>query len=74
MQSADIDAMIWQQHRRLNRIQSLALLALMGGFLTLLGWLLWGPPGMLMLLTVGVTGIMLDPSTSPRWHVTGLWH
>jgi len=67
MQSADIDAMTWQQHRWLNRIQSLSLLVLMGGFLTLLGWLLWGPPGMLMLLTVGVTGIMLNPSTSPRW-------
>jgi heat shock protein HtpX len=67
MQSADIDAMIWQRHRWLNRIQSLSLLVLMGGFLTLLGWLLWGPPGMLMLLTVGATGIMLNPSTSPLW-------
>ena len=67
MQSADIDAMTWQQHRRLNRIQSLAVLVFMGGVLTLLGWLLWGPPGMLMLVTVGVTGIMLNPSTSPRW-------
>jgi len=67
MQALDIDAMTWQQHRWLNRLQSLALLILMGGFLTLLGWLLWGPPGVLVLLTVGVAGIMLNPSTSPRW-------
>lgn len=87
MQSADIDAMTWQQHRWLNRIQSLALLILMGGFLTLLGWLLWGLPGVLMLLAIGVTGIVLNPSTSPRWvmrlygaerlspdRAPGLWH
>jgi len=67
MQSLDIDAMTWQQHRWLNRLQSLALLVLMGGFLTLLGWLLWGPPGVLVLLTLGVAGIMLNPSASPRW-------
>lgn len=87
MQSADIDTMTWQRHRWLNRAQSVALLVFMGGFLTLLGWLLWGLPGVLMLLAFGVTGIVLNPSTSPRWVMRlygaqqlnadlapGLWH
>ena len=67
MQSADIDIATWQQHRWLNRIQSATLLVLMGGFLALLGWLLIGLPGVLMLVSVGVTGILLNPLTSPRW-------
>lgn len=86
MQSAEIDAITWRKHRWLNYIQSLALLVVMGGFLTLLGWLLWGLPGVLMLLAVGLTGIMFNPSTSPSWvmrlygaeplspnHAPGLW-
>jgi heat shock protein HtpX len=87
MQSTDIDVTTWQQHRWLNRIQSVTLLMLMGGFLALLGWLLFGLPGVLMLVSVGVTGILLNPLTSPRWvmrlygarrldegHAPGLWH
>ena len=86
MQSTDIDIATWQQHRWLNRIQSATLLILMGGFLALLGWLLIGLPGVLMLVSVGVTGILLNPLTSPRWvmrlygarrldegHAPGLW-
>jgi heat shock protein HtpX len=86
MQSTDIDVATWQQHRWLNRIQSVTLLISMGGFLALLGWLLIGLPGVLMLVSVGVTGVLLNPLTSPRWvmrlygasrlderHAPGLW-
>ena len=86
MQSTDIDVTTWQQHRWLNRVQSVTLLISMGGFLALLGWLLIGPPGVLILVSVGITGILLNPLTSPRWvmrlygasrlderHAPGLW-
>jgi heat shock protein HtpX len=86
MQSTDIDVTTWQQHRWLNRVQSVTLLISMGGFLALLGWLLIGLPGVLILVSVGITGILLNPLTSPRWvmrlygasrldehHAPGLW-
>lgn len=44
----------------------------MGAFLGLLGWLLWGAPGLLMLLLGGILGVLLNPSLSPRW-VMGLY-
>ena len=45
-----MNAELWYQHTLTNRIQSLLLLCAMGGFLALLGWLLWGPGGMVWLL------------------------
>jgi heat shock protein HtpX len=38
----------------------------MGGFLALLGWLLWGEIGVLMLLIAGVSFILMNPTVSPR--------
>ena len=55
------------QHAGINRIQSIALLLFMGGFLGLLGWLLWGTVGVFWLLFMGVVGVWMNPSTSPRW-------
>lgn len=62
-----MDGLRWEQHAWLNRLQSLALLVLMGGFLGLLGWLLWGPPGVLMLVLGGALGVLLNPRLSPLW-------
>lgn len=67
MQASTIDDDVWLQHRWLNRVHSVALLLFMGGFLGMLGWLLWGTPGLVALLLVGAVGVMLNPSTSPRW-------
>lgn len=67
MRGTGIDSDAWQQHAWLNRLQSVALLGFMGGFLALLGWLLWGGAGVITLLVVGVLGVFLNPSTSPRW-------
>ena len=53
-----IDAAAWWAHAWRNRIHSLLLLAAMGGFMALLGWLLWGIDGLLLLLVVGVVGIL----------------
>jgi heat shock protein HtpX len=39
----------------------------MGGFLALLGWLLWGGGGVLMLVTIGLFGALAHPSFSPWW-------
>jgi heat shock protein HtpX len=47
-------------------VQSFVLLSAMGGFLALLGWLLWGTDGILILLSVGVLGVLINPAVSPR--------
>jgi len=62
-----LDTDLWHQHAWLNRLQSLILLGFMGGFLALLGWLLWGGDGILMLLLAGGIGISLHPMISPHW-------
>jgi len=66
MRMSGIDQTIWLQHAWVNRFQSLSLLAFMGGFLALLGWLLWGGSGVLMLLITGVIFVFLNPTLSPR--------
>ena len=61
-----IDRLVWEEHAWRNRLQSLFLLAVMGGFLALLGWLLWGPDGVWMMLFTGALGIAIGPSVSPQ--------
>ena len=61
-----IDESLWRQHAWTNRLQSLLLLLFMGGFLTLLGWLLWGGFGVLLLLFFGLMTVLFNPSLSPR--------
>ena len=65
-----IDQTVWLQHAWLNWLQSSLLLAFMGGFLALLGWLLFGGSGVLMLLAVGVVGVLFNPVVSPRLMMT----
>lgn len=62
-----IDQHILRRHRWNNRFQSLLLLGFMGGFLALLGGLLWGSSGVLMLLVAGAVGVLFNPALSPRW-------
>ena len=61
-----IDSESWQKHAWLNRLQSISLLILMGGFLGLLGWLLWGGIGTLTVLVAIVFFVLLNPTVSPR--------
>lgn len=56
----------WYRHALNNRLQSLLLLGAMGGFLALLGWLLWGGIGILWLLLLGGILLLLNPTVSPR--------
>ncbi len=66
MYASGIDSAVWLQHAWLNRLQSLVLLAVLAGFLALLGWLLWGVDGIVMLLGMGVVGVLFNPALSPR--------
>lgn len=55
----------WHQHALTNRLQSLLLLLLMGGFLALVGWLLWGRDGVALLVTLGVVLLLVNPGATP---------
>lgn len=67
MYPSGVDDGIWRQHAWSNRVQSLLLLVLMGGFLALLGDLLWGGQGVGILLGMGAVGVLLSPAISPHW-------
>ncbi len=62
-----IDPSIWHAHAWRNRLQSLVLLVTMGGFLAVLGHLLWGGAGVLVLFGAGILAILIHPSGSPHW-------
>lgn len=56
---------IWHRHALANALQSMALLAAMGGFLALLGWVLWGADGVIWLLLLGAVLLLANPVASP---------
>ncbi len=60
-----IDTGAWLEHAWRNRLQPLLLLAVMAGFLALLGWLLWGRDGLFVLISVGVVAVLANPAFSP---------
>lgn len=60
-----IDQIVWLEHAWRNRLHSLLLLIVMGGFLAALGWLLWGEQGLWMLLGMGLVAILFNPTVSP---------
>lgn len=66
MNQHTIDETTWQQHAWSNRLQSLLLLGLMGGFLALLGNVVWGQWGILLLLIVGFVMVGFTPSIPPH--------
>ena len=64
--SVRIDSEVWQRHAAGNQLQSLLLLGGMGAFLALLGYLVWGPLGVLLLVVLGGLSVLFNPSVSPR--------
>jgi heat shock protein HtpX len=48
----------WQSHALTNRMQSLLLLAVMGGLVAAVGGLLWGAPGVVVLLMTAAIGLL----------------
>ncbi len=61
-----VDPNIWYRHALTNRLHSLLLLTVMGGFLMLLGWLLWGGSGLVLLLLFGAALLLLNPVLTPQ--------
>jgi heat shock protein HtpX len=57
---------VWHRHALLNRLQSLLLLLVMALFLALLGWLLWGGPGVVWLMLLGLLLVVFNPMTTPH--------
>lgn len=62
--SLDIDH--WKQHSLANRLQTLLLLAVMGGFMLLLGFLLWGMEGIAILAITGALLLLVNPRFTPQ--------
>jgi heat shock protein HtpX len=62
----------WHRHAFLNRLQALVLIGFMAGFLALLGYLIWGPAGVLQLLFMGIVFALVHPLASP-WLVLRLY-
>jgi len=56
----------WQQHVKVNRLQTLLLIVSMAGFLALLGWVLWGVAGIIYLLVISVLILLLTPTITPQ--------
>jgi len=56
----------WNLHALTNRIQTLLLLVVMGSFMLLLGFLLWGIDGIFILAATGLILILLNPGITPR--------
>jgi len=61
-----MDPNVWLRHSLANRLHSLLLLAIMGGFLALLGELLWGSDGIILLLLLGAILLLLNPVITPQ--------
>ncbi len=61
-----MNSIIWYRHALHNRIQSLLLLLVMGGFLALLGMILWGRDGVVSLLFTGLILVLFNPVIAPR--------
>lgn len=67
-----LDSELWHQHAIYNRLQSLLMFVVMGGFLALLGWLLWGGDGIIWLLMLGMFLLLLNPIASP-WMIMRMY-
>jgi heat shock protein HtpX len=62
----------WRRNALLNHLQSALLVAFMGGFLALLGHLVWGKEGLITLLVLGFVLLFVNPVVSP-WLVLRLY-
>ena len=60
----DIDS--WKQHSLANRLHTLLLLAAMGGFMLLLGFLVWGVDGLPILAIAGAALLLLNHQFTPQ--------
>ncbi|ORJ53217.1 zinc metalloprotease HtpX [Geothermobacter hydrogeniphilus] len=66
MTPVTIDQHNWLRNTFINRLQTLLLLLFIGGYLALLGWLLWGAAGVFWLLILGGLWVVFAPTASPQ--------
>lgn len=57
---------LWESHAWRNYLHTIILLAAMGGYLALLGWLLFGLSGLIVFIVVGVVAALFNPGLSPQ--------
>jgi heat shock protein HtpX len=56
----------WFRHNWQNRLQTAVLLAFLGGYLYLVGWLIWGSAATVLLLALSASLLLLAPAQSPH--------
>jgi heat shock protein HtpX len=56
----------WFRHNWQNRLQTAMLLAFLGGYLYLVGWLIWGSAATVLLLAMSAVLLLLAPAQSPH--------
>lgn len=56
----------WFRHNWQNRLQTTLLLAFLGGYLYLVGWLIWGSAATILLLAMSAALLLLAPAQSPH--------
>lgn len=66
MTTRQVSSARWARHALINRLQSLLLMAFLGGYLVLLGWLIWGEQAMVWLLLAGVLFLLFGPAVTPQ--------
>lgn len=62
-----LDVENWNQHALTNRIQTLLLLVVMGSFMLLLGFILWGIHGIFILAATSIMLVLLNPGFTPQF-------
>jgi len=62
-----IDVNHWHHHALSNRLQTLLLLTVMGSFMLLLGYFLWGLHGVIMLTAMGLLLLLINPQIAPHF-------
>jgi heat shock protein HtpX len=57
---------LWECHAWRNHMQTIILLVAMGGYLALLGWLLFGFSGLIAFIVIGVAAAVFNPTVAPQ--------
>jgi len=61
-----MNSITWQQHVKVNRMQTILLIVAMAGFMALIGWLIWGVAGIIYLIVTSMFVLLLSPAITPQ--------
>ena len=56
----------WKQHSKINRLQTILLIVTMGGFMTLIGWMIGGVIGIIYVIVTCILVLVLTPTITPK--------